>query len=38
MQAGLPAFMTEAATVLREAGVIRNVPDLNALVTAEFLS
>jgi NitT/TauT family transport system substrate-binding protein len=35
---GLPAFMTEAAEVLRETGVIRTVPDLRALVSAEFIS
>jgi NitT/TauT family transport system substrate-binding protein len=38
VRTGLPAFMIEAAEVLRETGVIRTMPDLNALVTAEFLS
>jgi NitT/TauT family transport system substrate-binding protein len=33
---GLPAFMAEAAEVLRETGVIRATPDLSALVTGGF--
>ncbi len=34
---GLPAFMTEAAQVLLETGVIRTVPDLKALVSDAFI-
>jgi NitT/TauT family transport system substrate-binding protein len=37
IRVGLPAFMTEAAQVLLETGVIRTVPDLAALVNAEFI-
>jgi NitT/TauT family transport system substrate-binding protein len=37
IRSGLPAFMAEAAEVLRETGVIRAIPDLNALVSADFI-
>jgi NitT/TauT family transport system substrate-binding protein len=37
IRTGLPAFMAEAAEVLRETGVIRAVPDLGALVSADFI-
>jgi NitT/TauT family transport system substrate-binding protein len=37
IRAGLPAFMAEAAQVLLETGVIRNVPDLSALLNADFV-
>lgn len=37
IRAGLPEFMRKAAEVLRETGVIRTMPDLNALVSADFI-
>jgi NitT/TauT family transport system substrate-binding protein len=37
IRVGLPAFMAEAAEILRETGVIRAIPDLNALVSADFI-
>lgn len=38
MREGLPAFMAEAATVLKEAGVIRAEPDLGALLDARHVA
>jgi NitT/TauT family transport system substrate-binding protein len=37
IRTGLPAFMTEAAQVLLETGVIRGIPDLSALVSVDFI-
>ena len=38
MREGLPAFMAEAATVLKETGVIRAEPDLGALLDARHVA